>query len=834
MKKVKSWILSLLIISVVIINLFALNVAANDTLETETLKNGVQYVLDETEYLFTDYWSVKESERKAPVREGYVFGGWYQKNKEGDYIPLREITLLSEAESITSAYAKFVPAYVLSIVGLNNDGVKANDGDATGIRVLTSVDSTNYQNVGFHIMLNNSINIGTCEMTEVYETVQYSGEPMPAYNVFGEASSYFGICHLKNINDANDSKSIYARPYWTTLDGTTVEGLAKHVHVEDEYKNYINVPINFMTGETIASGTVEMTYDESVFTYVGFEAGKILTNMHEDTTTTGTVVISGESTGGAVKADGLFANVRFAVKEHKSADQAQFLMKNSTFQDDNGNAITSLKAWDVTYQTVQHSKALTFEFLGEDVMPIGGYYGPYSKNTINDNYFSLIDDAGINLLLYSSLDYNGGSTTYKNYLQYGEEYGIGILMNDSNVLGYKGSSEIDAAALEQRIAEYSNYPAFCGMYLTDEPRNDYYRPSSEKDQISDLGALAKTLQYDLDLTCYMNMLPASNLANTKQSYEQYVQEYIDTLAPKYLSWDKYPFESKDDLSVYFYNMNLMRANADKYDIPFWAVIQAGAQFNDEKEYFTSVIPYYPNQNQFQWNVNTCLAFGAQGIQYFPLLQPNHFAYALDAETGEQCMDYDRNGIIGADGNPNQWHQYAKTMNRHIAEIDEVLMNSVGQGLLLNATAGGTRAEKPNTPFNKKTYSVTNFLTDFSYENDIEESEKYILSTGVDNQWKVKNNLFTVSESSENVPATWREVSDINGNAMIGCFNYNGKTALYVVNYSMEEKNSTDEIKIELDANYDIQVIQNATTSTYNSQTIPLQMTPGEGVLIVID
>lgn len=834
MKKVKLWILSSLLISVVIINFVALNAAANDTVETETLENGIQYVLDETEYLFSNYWSVKEDERKAPVREGYVFGGWYQKNKEGDYIPLRETTLISENESITSAYAKFVPAHVLSIVGLNDDGVEANDGNGTGIRVLTSVDSINYKNVGFHIILNDSIDIGTCEMTEVYETVQYSGKTMPAFNMFGEASSYFGICHLKNINDANDSKSIYARPYWTTLDGTVVEGLAKHVHVEDEYKNYINVPINLMTGEMISAGTVEMIYDENLFTYVGFETGKLLSNMTEDVTTAGTVVISGESAGSVVKADGLFANVRFAIKERKSANQAQFLMKTSNFKDDNGDPVTSLKAWDVVYRTVQKSRALTFEFLGEDVMPIGGYYGPYSQNTVNEQYFTKIDEAGINLMLYSSLNYSNGPTLSKSLLDYGQKYGIGILMNDSRVLDYKGSSEVDATALKSLIEDYSSYSAFCGMYLTDEPRTDYYRPSDKKDQISDLGALAKTLQYDLDLMCYMNMLPASDLTNNKQLYEQYVQEYIDTLAPKYLSWDKYPFESKDDLSVYFYNMNLMRANADKYNIPFWAVIQAGAQFNDEKEYFTSVTPYYPNQNQFQWNVNTCLAFGAQGIQYFPLIQPNHFAYALDAETGEKSMDYDRNGIIGADGETNQWYEYAKTMNKHIAAIDEVLMNSVGQGLLLNTTASGTRAEKPDTLFNKKTYSVTNFLTDFSYEKDIEESDKYILGTGVDEQWTVKNNLFTVSESSEHVPVTWREVTDITGNAMVGCFNYNGKTALYVVNYSMEEKTATDEIKIELDADYAIQVIQNATTSKYNSQTIALQMTPGEGVLIVID
>ena len=166
----------------------------------------------------------------------------------------------------------------------------------------------------------------------------------------------------------------------------------------------------------------------------------------------------------------------------------------------------------------------------------------------------------------------------------------------------------------------------------------------------------------------------------REDYERYVAEFCETLRPKVLMWDNYPFSSTEGLDVYFYNMNLMREYAKRYDIPFWAFIQAGAQWNDEKKHFESETPYFPSKEQFDWNVNTSLAFGAKGIQYFPLIQPEHFAFAGTEEVPE--WDFNRNGIIGANGQLNSWYYYAQEINAHIRVIDEVLMNSVHQGIIV--------------------------------------------------------------------------------------------------------------------------------------------------------
>ena len=440
----------------------------------------------------------------------------------------------------------------------------------------------------------------------------------------------------------------------------------------------------------------------------------------------------------------------------------------------------------VTAMEPEESRAISPSFIGgKDVMPITGYYGPYPSyvsrdgdvfpNYISEEFMEAFADAGINLIVYSSLTYSSNAELVEQYLDMGEKYGIGIFVNDSNVLNYAGDDTVTASKVGEEIANYSDYPAFCGMYVVDEPTAPYYQAGDGTKFISKYVELAKILQNDLDILCYMNLLPVWDIDKKQEAYEQYVEEFCKTIKPKVLMWDKYPFSSSDGLDVYFYNMSLIREHAEEGNIPFWAFIQAGAQWNDENRYFDSELPYYPNQSQFNWNVNTSLAFGAQGIQYFPLIQPANFAYALTNE-----WDFQRNALIGAIGNKNQWYYYAQSINKHIAAIDEVLMNSVNKGIIVN----GEQAKK-----------------DTDLTNCVIESGKF------------------------------QELMSVSGDAMVGCFNYNGQTALYVVNYDMENPQL---ITLNLNKAHNIQLVQDAETSYVNSQNLQLNMAAGEGVLVVIN
>ena len=112
--------------------------------------------------------------------------------------------------------------------------------------------------------------------------------------------------------------------------------------------------------------------------------------------------------------------------------------------------------------------------------------------------------------------------------------------------------------------------------------------------------------------------------------------------------------------------------------------------------------YAPSEEQFYWNMNTSLAFGAQGIQYFPLIQPYHFAYAGN-NAADNMWDFERNGLIGAFGNKTQWYDYAQAANAHVGAIDHVLMNSYNDQIIALGNASNNLSVLINDP----TMDVTN-------------------------------------------------------------------------------------------------------------------------------
>ena len=431
----------------------------------------------------------------------------------------------------------------------------------------------------------------------------------------------------------------------------------------------------------------------------------------------------------------------------------------------------------------EKSRAISIDYLGgKDVMPITGYFGPYPHDYehlpqyFTDEVFKLIADSGINLMVYSAADYASNPELVEKNLELGEKYGVGVFVTDNSIVEKKEQESLTVQEVKEQVEKYANRKAFCGMYVVDEPTSTCYCDADGSRLIPKYERVAKILQKDLNLPCYINLLPVLLIEDYQQKYEQYVNEFCDILQPKMVCWDYYPFDKyrEGNMALYFYNMNVIREAATKRGLPFWAFVQAGSQWNDGWKKFDSETPYYPNELQFNWNVNTSLAFGAQGIQYFPLLQPIQFTLTTTDEG-----DYERNGIIGGMCNKTQWYYYAQTINKHIAAIDEVLMNSVHKGIIVS----GEQA--------KKDMSMTTC----------------VIETGV-----------------------FEQLKSVAGDTMIGCFNYQGKAALYIVNYSFEYAQN---ISLEFDGAQNLKMIQNAKESEVTTDALTLDMAAGEGILIVI-
>lgn len=337
-------------------------------------------VIYEEGYDITAYWNADS--KTAPVKAGYVFGGWFKTSTENAvgaeayvnggatsyYAPLKSTELNTDEDAdcdyTGTAYAKFVPAQVLSVKAQNSAGIDENtikniSESPMYVRVMSSLDSTNYQKVGFEIELANSVpvlnNNNSLETTQVYTGAMVNNVSKTANEIFGGESEYLSVWKLSKIDTpSNASKIIYVRPYWYTMDGTKVEGLAKYVHIEDEYMDYISVPVNLLDSKQVAAGAVNMTYDNTLELVTDnegnalFEAGRVLPEMSFslDTANKTIKMIGNAATAGEYNTEEtIYANIRFKKPE---ADTT-FSMAMLQFCDWDATPVTITNTWDVKY-----------------------------------------------------------------------------------------------------------------------------------------------------------------------------------------------------------------------------------------------------------------------------------------------------------------------------------------------------------------------------------------------------------------------------------------------------------------------------------------------------
>ena len=455
-----------------------------------------------------------------------------------------------------------------------------------------------------------------------------------------------------------------------------------------------------------------------------------------------------------------------------------------------------------------HTDAVSYEYLGgKDVMPIGGFYGPYNDTTITDGMFQLIKESGVNLITYTPANAETNENWLQQALVLAEKYGIGVFVSDDglnviekdangNVTGQQVVSSVEDLAAQ--MAAYSNYDSFLGINVVDEPKGaaDWATETNKDDadtyykRYNYYRDLAKAILPYTNITSYINMHGSQGV--DKGTYSAYVSQIAKDV--DVLSFDTYPYFEKDAytrltrLAAYLESLDIVRQAAQDNGKAFWSYVQAGTDFRDDSS--DSATAGYYTEADTLWIVNTSLAFGAKGIQYFPLLQPEHFSYD---KTSASDHDYDRNGIIGANNQANRYYAMVQKANKQIAAIDDVLMNAKSNGVIVTGKA-------------KSDVSTASLGRNHTF-------------TGIMSQ---KNGVYT---------DMLKNVTSGNGGAMVGAFDYQGYEAYYVVNY---DRSASQEITLTLNTKAKYRAIADAVTTTGNASDITLTIPAGAGVLVVLE
>ena len=428
--------------------------------------------------------------------------------------------------------------------------------------------------------------------------------------------------------------------------------------------------------------------------------------------------------------------------------------------------------------------------IDRETMPIAGFYGPKeleyespkgwkAPDYLTDRYYEMIKESGINLISYTEMDYAQNPAAVTRSLQLAEKQGIGMYVMDSGL-----RADMTVEEMRERMSGYSHYRCFQGIHVCDEPGSPEY--GDKKRLLENYYELTRKINSFEDLNAYVNLyafhpewigVNNNTIWLDRPYFEAYVDAYCKGCAAKMLSEDYYIFDahSVENAAEYYTNLEIMNQYAQKYHIPYWVHIQLGGQWNDGAQRKESV-QYYPQPEEVIWNVNTSLAYGAKGIQYFPLLQPHYFAFAPEGE-----MDFNRNGLITANGEKSMWFDCVKEANAQIRAVGGYLMKMTHKQMI----AKGHYAEQ-NLP---------------------------------------------------DAAASWHELASVelkDGSdqygAVIGCFEYQGRSAFYVVNNDVKNKQS---VVLNFDGTYTIEAVSAGKRETVSENSYMLLLEPAAAVLVVL-
>ena len=310
--------------------------------------------------------------------------------------------------------------------------------------------------------------------------------------------------------------------------------------------------------------------------------------------------------------------------------------------------------------------------LGEEVMPIGawvapppgGVFGHNNPSYISSESYKLAKEAGLNMVygLYERAEMKLADVMQA--LDFADEHGLKYMVSDAAIQAGADDPEL----MEQSLESYIHHPAYIGNLAIDEPATTYFES---------LGASHDNYKKLVpDKYFYVNLLPNYASVNqlfvdkmdetgglpTAEQYKTYLDQYVSAVKPTFISYDYYPLH--DDFpsmtNGYYENMSVVRSTAENNGIPFWVFIQSSS-WNSKAR--------LPQKSETFWQVNTALAYGAKGIQYFTFWCPYE-----DGFTG---------GMISRDGERTPIYYDTQEMNEHIAAIDHILMRSGFKGVMVH-------------------------------------------------------------------------------------------------------------------------------------------------------
>ncbi|MFB6720989.1 hypothetical protein ACFCV3_12545 [Kribbella sp. NPDC056345] len=290
--------------------------------------------------------------------------------------------------------------------------------------------------------------------------------------------------------------------------------------------------------------------------------------------------------------------------------------------------------------TAPAAACVDLPLVGGAEYPIGVFWPPPPYQTTVERYGE-IRTAGFNFVITGN--YVDDQAIIRHTLAIAEQVGLKVLVSsdpdvqnmarrftisDDRSVPMSITTADARTLLTNALNQYRGFESFAGFSLGDE------LPEAQVPSLGKAFAIAR--EQAPTYTPYSNLVPGAG-----DGYRAMVRRYVDLCRPPMLSYDRYPLLTTGEDPNYFENWAIIRSEALRANIPSWVFVQS-VEYSGHR---------FPTQAELLWNINTSLAYGCKGIQYFTYWQP-------DPARGE---NFGR-AITTLDGTHTPLYDAAKTIN----------------------------------------------------------------------------------------------------------------------------------------------------------------------------
>ena len=264
------------------------------------------------------------------------------------------------------------------------------------------------------------------------------------------------------------------------------------------------------------------------------------------------------------------------------------------------------------------------------------FYTPY----ITPQQFEWVKEAGFNVIRQSL-----NPAQIDSCLDLAAKNDLYLLVSPWNM------QEVDK--IKSITERFSGHPNTWGYRIADEPNISQFPHLKE--------VVDTLMKYDAGHNGFINLFADAGEKHLGvKSYKKYVEDYVTTVNPAFLSFDFYPVRNNKKGQPYveygyYASIETIARVARESNRPFWSYILSNRHWFYPK----------PTEGFIRFQVFMALGYGAQGVIYYTYLMPD-----FDKEKREYS-----DAPIGWDGKRTDTWNMVRNVNREVQNLSHVFLGA---------------------------------------------------------------------------------------------------------------------------------------------------------------